>query len=139
MNYALLKELFEVRFPAGTFSSLDFRRQFGGFGHSIWVAVEPIDCADATRSQAFARLDEIIDFLRSQAQEFARHDRIQFAIGFSESVKKYDRRILRGWISANRLSQALTRNFAAYGGALTEFEGWSEGVQFRPRHDFECL
>jgi hypothetical protein len=128
MDNDRIRKLFEVRFPTGGFGSCDFHPHFDGFCHNAWVAIEPLESMEATRSLAYAKLDEMCDFLRTLRELFGAHDRIQFAVGFPESVKASNRRIFKGWIPASRLGEAQPPNFVAVGGGFGENEVWSVGV-----------
>src|SRR5262245_46131359 len=128
MDYELLQKLFGWRFPSGAFTSCDMRPHFDGFGHNAYVAIEPLESAQATRALAYTRLAEMIEFLRPLRRLFEAHDRIQFAVGFPESVKPTQRRIFRGWIPATRLAEVRPPDFAAVGGAFGENDVWAVGL-----------
>jgi hypothetical protein len=128
VNCERVRELFGQRFPTGAFSSCDFRPHFDGYGHNAWVEIEPLESAEATRVLAYARLAEMIEFLRPLQPLFGPHDRVQFAVGFPEAVKPTARRIFKGWIPAARLADVQPPDFAAVGGAIGENDVWAEGL-----------
>lgn len=139
MSYDRIKELFRARFPTGQLERIDFRPNFNWYGHNACVTIESLDSAVATRELAYARLEEMIDFLRPHLELFGRSDRIQFTIALSESIDLYDRRILRGWIPAVSLPYVRPPDFAAVGGTLAEYDRWSAGVWFRSEQEFNSL
>jgi hypothetical protein len=128
MDSERIRKLFEARFPTGGFSSCDFHPHFDGFGHGAWVAIEPLESVEATRVLAYAKLADMCAFLGTVRELFGAYDRVQFAVGFPESVRSCNRRILNGWIPANRLD-AQPPDFAAVGGALGENDAWADGGQ----------
>jgi hypothetical protein len=138
MDYERIRNLFEARFPTGGFSSCDFYPHFNGFGHNAWVAIEPLESAEATCVLAYAKLEEMCEFLRSLRELFGGHDRIQFAVGFPESVKPVSRRIFKGWIPAIRLADVRPPDFAAVGGGFGENDVWSDGVWAEPGAAPDC-
>ena len=98
MNYERIQTLFTRQFPTGSFSSLDFRPHFDGYGHNAWVEIMPAESVEATRALGYARLAEMVDFLRPFQSQFGPHDRVQFAVGFPVTVKAIRRRMFKGWI-----------------------------------------
>jgi hypothetical protein len=128
MNYERIRRLFKAKFPTGDFSSCDFHQHFNGYGHNAWVAIEPLETSEATRVLAYAKLEEMCEFLCRVRHLFGADDRIQFAVGFPASVKPANRRIFKGWIPASRLAQVLPPDFAAVGGGFGENEVWAQGM-----------
>ena len=131
MDYERIKILFARQFPTGAFSSCDFRPHFDGYGHNAWVEILPAESVDATRALAYARLAEMIEFLRPLQPLFGPQDRVQFAVGFPIAVKPTGRRMFMGWVPASRLGEVQSPNFAAVGGAIGENDFWFEGLWSR--------
>jgi hypothetical protein len=128
VEYDRVRELFTVQFPAGGFSSCDFRPHFDGHGHNAWVEILPEASIEATRRAAFAWLAEMVDALRPLRLLFGSHDRIQFTVGFPATVKPASRKILRGWFPAVELDRVVSPDFAAVGGAVGENNDWHLGL-----------
>ena len=88
----------------------------------------PAESVEATRALAYARLAEMVDFLRPFQQVFGPHDRVQFAVGFPVTVKAIRRRMFKGWIPTSSLAEVLPPDFAAVGGGFGENDTWFEGL-----------
>lgn len=128
MNYERIRRLFAERFPTGGFSSCDFRPHFDGYWHNCFVEIMPEASVEATRALAYARLADMVEFLRPLQPLFGAHDRVQFAVGFPVSVKPTGRRMLHGGIPAARLGDIQAPDFAAVGGAIGENDSWFVGL-----------
>ena len=127
-GFGRIRELFGQRFPTGAFSSCDYRPHFDGHGHNAWVEIEPLGSVEATRASAYARLAEMIDFLRPLQTLFGPRDRVQFAVGFPVAVKPTGRRMFKGWIPAVRMADVQPPDFSAVSGRFGENDIWFEGL-----------
>ncbi|MBX9627164.1 MAG: hypothetical protein K2X82_25400 [Gemmataceae bacterium] len=127
-GYTRLRELFGRRFPGGEFSSCDMRPHFDGYLHNAWAEVLPVGSVEATRTLAYARLAEMVEFFRSHHTHFGPHDWLQFGVGFPIAVKPTGRRILKGWVPASRLGEVQSPDFAAVGGAIGGNDLWFQGL-----------
>ena len=128
MDYERIRTSFARRFPTGTFSSLDFRPTFDGYGHTAWLEIMPAESIVATRTLAYARLAEMVECLRPLRPRFGPHDRVQFGVGFPITVKAIRRRMFKGWFPTSRLADVRPPNFAAVGGGFGENDTWFEGL-----------
>ncbi|HEY1189124.1 MAG TPA: hypothetical protein VGE74_15830 [Gemmata sp.] len=128
VNYERIRQSFGQRFPTGGFSSCDFRPHFAGHGHNAWSEIMPTETVEETCALGYARLVEMVDFLRPLQPLFGPHDRIQFAVGFPITVKAVNRRMFKGWFPVARLEQVKPPDFASVGGAIGENGSWFEGL-----------
>lgn len=127
-GYERIRDLFGQRFPTGAFRTCDFRPHFDGHGHNACVEIAPRETVEATRAAAYAKLAEMVEFLRPLQSLFGPHDRAQFTVGFPVTVKPHARWIIKGWAPTARLADVRPPDFAAVGGAIGENDTWFDRV-----------
>lgn len=129
-RYDLAKALFWLRFRPGIFYTMDFRNQFGGFGHTAYLAIEPLPTIEKTREKAVERFGELCLWARRLRWLFRRGDRIQFVVGIPQGIRGGPRQIIKGWLPVERLTDFSAAcdvfDLAALGGGSGEVLSWRQ-------------
>lgn len=109
---------------------MDFRNQFGGFGHTAYLAIETLPTIEKTREKAVVRFRDLCLWSRRLRRLFRRGDRIQFIVGIPQGIRGGPRQVIKGWLPVERLRDFNAAcdvfDLAALGGASEEVLSWRQ-------------
>lgn len=118
-----------------SFSVVDFRPHFDGHLLNLAVLTSERSSKDSTIDTALRLFTDIMNLLFEQRHQLYAHDKCQVVVGWSESVKKTNRQIIKGVIEVQHMayidSPLNEQKWHELGGKGLFMPGWDANVSFQ--------